>query len=201
MKKFKTTFLMVMTTVTFVFGQTQEATTTDGKKVILNSNGTWKYVEVKKEISNSNTADCSKWIITDIDEVGGNTNTGSKNFLIVTNDGEEGFRILMQQIPRGGVAIFIRAVGAGSCIDEEALINILFTDGSRLELSNDGKFNCKAEASLYFGEIFGKKSQLEELKTKKIQTLRVWTSDSYVEKDFTKDNQEEFYNVINCLTK
>ncbi len=57
------------------------------------------------------------------------------------------------------------------------------------------------KATVYFGDIFGKKKQLEELKTKKIQTMRVWTSDSYVEKDFTTDNQDEFYNVINCLTK
>jgi len=30
-------------------GQTQEATTSDGKKVILNPDGTWKYVDAKKD--------------------------------------------------------------------------------------------------------------------------------------------------------
>ena len=59
----------------------------------------------------------------------------------------------------------------------------------------------EGNATVYFGDIFGKKSQLAELKSKKIQTMRVWTNDSYVEKDFTKENQDEFYNVINCLTK
>jgi len=54
--------------------------------------------------------------------------------------------------------------------------------------------------SVFWG-VLEKEKQLEELKTKKIQTMRVWTRDGYVEEDFTKDNQEEFYNVINCLTK
>jgi hypothetical protein len=33
----------------FVFSQTQEATTADGKKVILLSDGTWKLAEIKKD--------------------------------------------------------------------------------------------------------------------------------------------------------
>ena len=32
-----------------IIGQTQEATTSDGKKVILNADGTWKFAEVKKD--------------------------------------------------------------------------------------------------------------------------------------------------------
>ncbi len=47
MKKFLTTILAVFVVMTFSFGQTQEATTTDGKKVILNADGTWKYVVIK----------------------------------------------------------------------------------------------------------------------------------------------------------
>ncbi len=202
MEKFTTTFLMVIMTMTLAFGQTQEATTSDGKKVILNSDGTWKYVETKKVSLDSNSSDCSNWISTETDKVDGTTTTAAKNTLIVSTDGgKKGLGIFMIQSSKGGLILSIQAVGAGSCIDEGAKINILFTDGSRLALSNDGKFNCKGKSTIYFGDVFGKKSQLEELKTKKIQTMRVWTSDSYVEKDFTKENQEEFYNVINCLTK
>ena len=203
MKKLTMTLLMVIMTMTSVFGQTQEATTNDGKKVILNFDGTWKYAETKKvSPASSNSSDCSNWISTETDKVSGTTSTVSKNTLIVSTDGgKKGFGILMMQSSKGGLIISIKAVGAGSCIDEGAKINILFTDGSRLMLSNEGNFNCKGNSTIYFGGVFGKKSQLEELKTKKIQTLRVWTSDSYIEKDFSDDNQDEFYNVINCLTK
>jgi len=202
MKKITMTLLTVLMTMTVAFGQTQEATTADGKKVILNSDGTWKYAEVENDTAKVNSSDCSNWIATETDKVSGNTSTAAKNTLIVSTDGgKTGFGIFMMQSSKGGLILVIRAVGAGSCIDEGAKINILFTDGSRLELASEGDFNCKGKATVYFGGVFGKKKQLEELKTKKIQTMRVWTSDSYVEKDFTTDNQEEFYNVINCLTK
>ncbi|MFY9352842.1 MAG: hypothetical protein WBI52_07565 [Bacteroidales bacterium] len=147
------------------------------------------------------SSDCSNWIDTVIDKVTGDTLISSKKTLIVSTDGgKTGFGIWMMQSSVSDLILVIQAVGAGSCIDEGEKINILFTDGSRLELANDGDFNCEEEATVYFGGIFGKKKQLEELKTKKIQTMRVWTSDGYVQEDFTKDNQEEFYHVINCLT-
>jgi hypothetical protein len=202
MKKITTILFAIIVNLTFVFGQTQEATTTDGKKVILNSDGTWKYAEIKKDTAKPKTSDCSNWIETSTDKVSGTTTTGSISNLIVSTDGgTTGFGIYMFNGSTGSLVLIIQAVGAGSCIDEGAKINILFTDGTRLELASEGDFNCKGKATAYFGGIFGKKKQLEELKTKKIQTMRVWTSDSYVEKDFTVDNQDEFYYVINCLSK
>lgn len=157
---------------------------------------------LKEKLAEVNSSDCSNWITTETDKVSGNTTTAALNTLVVwTDGGNEGFGIFMMKSSQGGLILSIQAAGAGNCIDKGAKINILFTDGSRLELASDGDFNCKAKATVYFGGVFGKKKQLAELKTKKIQTMRVWTSDSYVEKDFTEDNQSEFYNVINCLTK
>ncbi len=202
MKEITTTLFTVLISMTSSFGQTQEATTADGKKVILNSDGSWKYAEVKKNTTKVNSSDCSNWIATETDKVSGNTSTAAKHTLFVSTDGgKKGFGIFMMQTSKGELILVIQAVGAGSCIDEGSKINILFTDGSRLELLSEGDFNCKGDATVYFGGVFGKKTQLEELKTKKIQTMRVWTNDGYVEKDFTTDNQEEFLNVINCLTK
>jgi hypothetical protein len=202
MKQLTMTLFAVLMAMTVALGQTQQATTTDGKKVILNSDGTWKYAEVDLGSVQPNFSDCGNWIKTETDKVTGNTSIAAKNILIVSKDeGVNGFGIFMMQSSQGGLIISIQAVGAGSCIDEGAKINLLFTDGSRLELASDGDFNCKGNATIYFGGSFGKKKQLEELKTKRIQTMRVWTNESYVEEDFTADNQEEFYNVVNCLTK
>ena len=107
----------------------------------------------------------------------------------------------MMRSSKGGLILSIQAAGAGHCIDKGSKINILFTDGTRLELASDGDFNCDAEATVYFGDIFGKKKELQELKSKKIQTMRVWTNESYVEQDFTPENQEEFFHVVNCLVE
>ena len=112
-----------------------------------------------------------------------------------------GFGIYMMLSSPNAIILVIQAVGAGSCIDEGAKINILFTDGTRLELLTDSKFNCDRKATVYFGGIFGKKNQLSQLKTKKIQTMRVWTEDGYVERDFSSENQDAFYYTLNCLSK
>ena len=202
MKKITTTLLTVLTALTFAFGQNQNATTESGKKVILLPDGTWKYAEVKKDTTKTNSSDCSNWTETKTDKVSGSTSTSAINTIVVSTDGgKKGFGIFMMNGSTGGLILVIQAVGAGSCIDEGAKINILFDDGSRLELASDGDFNCKGKATVYFSGSFGKKKELNELKTKKISTMRVWTSDSYVEKDFTQDNKDEFFNVINCLTK
>lgn len=197
--------LPLFTFITFCahsFAQTEEATTKSGKKVILNSDKTWKYVTDEKiQTTSSDTSDCLKYIETTEDKMTGKKTTAAKGTIIVSKDGgKKGLGIFLMQSSSGSLIVSIQAVGAGSCIDQGNKVNILFTDGSRLELSSDGKFNCKGNATLYFGGVFGKKKQLEELKTKKIQTMRVWTSESYVEQDFTEDNRNEFFHTINCLT-
>ncbi len=202
MKKITTTLLMVFAALTFAFGQNQNATTESGKKIILFPDGTWKYVEEKKDTTKTNSADCSNWTETKTDKVSGNTSTSAKNTLVVsTNGGKSGFGIFMMQSSKGALILVIQAVGASSCIDKGAKINILFDDGSRLELQNDADFNCKGKTTVYFGDVFGKKKELGEFKTKKIATMRVWTRDSFVEQDFTQENKNDFFNIINCLTK
>lgn len=202
MKRCTAVLAIIVFLITNLVAQTQEATTATGKKVILNPDGTWKYlIEVKRETL-SDPSDCNNWIETETDKVSGSTSISSKEMLTVSTDGgKTGFGIYLILSERGILILSIQAVGAGSCIDEGDKINILFADGSRLELASDGKFNCDANATVYFGGAFGKKTQLNELKTKKIATMRVWTSDSFVEKDFNEQNQNEFNSVINCLMK
>jgi hypothetical protein len=196
-------FFALMAPLLIFAQQKEEATTSTGKKVILNPDGTWIAIDASKENFDSVTTNCSKWISTEIDKFNGSSTTAGKKSLIVSTDGgKTGFGILMLlSWKKNELILSITAVGAGNCIDEGAAINILFADGSKLTLSNDAKFNCKGNSVVYFGGIFAKTDQLNELKTKKIQSMRVWTSDSYVERDFTKSNQDEFFNVINCLTK
>ena len=178
-----------------------EATTTDGKKVVLNGDGTWKYSETKLESNESNSkSDCSNFISTEVDKVTGNSTVAAKNVLIVSRDGGKyGFGIFVLKSNSGSIIFSIQAVGAGSCIDDNNKMNILFRDGARLELTNEGKFNCEAKYTQYFGGIFGKKKELEMLKTKEIETMRIWTSKSYVEENFNADQSKELMNVVRCL--
>lgn len=200
-KLFLTTLIFAISTIQLI-AQT-EATTNQGKKVILNDDGTWKYKEneiIKTNENNPSTENCSKYIVTTEDKVTGKTSTASKDMLIVSkNGGKKGFGIFLMKGEKS-VIMSIQAVGAGGCIDDKAKMNILFRDGSRLELSNDGKFNCDAKYTLYFGGYFGKKKELEQLKTKEIETMRIWTSKSYVEENFTNDDSKELMESLTCLS-
>ena len=203
MKKITTTLLTVLTALTFAYGQNQNATTESGKKVILLPNGTWKYEDtIKTAATNLDPKDCANWIKTEEDKVTGKSYTDMKEYLIISKDGgKKGFGINLMLSSSGSIIYSIKAVGASGCIDKGAKINILFTDGSRLELASDADFNCKGSASVYLGETWGKKSQLSELKLKKIDIMRVWTSDSFVEEKFETDQAEQLLNAFNCLSK
>lgn len=198
-----TTFLMTLLVMSLVFCQNQKATTENGKNVILNSDGTWIFDEASKTAQkNLDFNDCTNWIKVVEDNVTGKSYTVIKDNLIVSKDGgKKGFAINLMLITKGPIILGIKAIGAGGCIDKGDKINILFTDGSRLELNSDGDFNCKGNVTVYFGDRFGKKKQLIELQTKKIDIIRVWTNNSYVEEKFDNNQAEQFKNVISCLGK
>jgi hypothetical protein len=202
MQKITLTLLVIIATISSSFGQTQEAKTNSGKKVILNSDGTWKYIEENKITTDSSKkSDCSNFIQTIEDKMDGEKTTYSKNLISVPNFNENKKFVLSLSLgPNNEIIFLIIAVGAG-CIEEKNKINILFTDGSRLQLFSNDEFNCKGETTLYFGGIFGRTKELQELKTKKIQTMRIATTDTYFEKDFTDENSNEFFQTINCLSK
>ncbi|WP_028873703.1 hypothetical protein [Psychroserpens burtonensis] len=191
--------LAVFTISTLSLIAQTEATTKDGKKVILNENGSWEYDEnIKTE--KSVTLDCSKLISTDTDKMTGKSSTSSKKVLMVSkNGGKNGFGIFLMKGSSGTIIISTQAVGAGGCIDDDDKMNVLFRDGTRMELVNNGKFNCKSKFTLYFGNSFGKKKELEMLRTKEIETMRIWTSKSYVEEDFTPEQGKELMQTIVCL--
>lgn len=185
------------------FSQNINATTDDGKKVLLKPDGTWEYVEQKSQENSTvqDSGDCSKYIVTETDEVSGKTYTSAAKTTVVSKDGgKKGFGIYPMLGGNGkSIIVSIQAVGAGNCIDDDDKINILFRDGSRMELVSEGKFNCDAKATLYFGGVFGKKKQLEELCTKEVKVMRVWTSDGYVEETFESEQSVELMNTMNCL--
>ncbi len=197
MNKFILSILILTITSFSVFAQT-EATTNDGKKVILNEDGTWKYSEVT--IAETKLSlECSDLISTKTDKMTGKSSTSSTETLIISDDGgKNGFGIYFMDLS-GTIVFSIQAVGAGSCIDDDNKMNVLFRDGTRLELINNAKFNCDAKFTLYFGGSFGKKKELEIFRTKEIETMRIWTSKSYVEKDFSSDQSKQFMKTIDCL--
>jgi len=200
MKKIILTLLIGLFATSLLLAQI-EATTKDGRKAILYDDGTWKYAETSKAEISQVSFECADLVVTETDKMTGRISTSSKEVLAISDDGgKTGFGIFCMK-GSNSIIMIIQVVGAGSCINDDNKVNILFRDGSKLELSNDGKFNCDAKFTIYFGGIFQKKKELNELKTKEIETMRVWTTKSYVQKDFSNEQSKILMTTLKCLSE
>ncbi|HMI65491.1 MAG TPA: hypothetical protein VK517_05615 [Cyclobacteriaceae bacterium] len=150
---------------------------------------------------------CSDVIATSTDKVTGKTITGIKSYLVISKDTISGFSIYFfrdheQFKGMHPLTITIWATGASACIDEDSKINFLFRDGTRLELKNNGEYNCDAKFKImqFIGaKRTDKRAGIEYLRTKLIETMRVWTTNGYVQEDFSDYQSELFKKVLNCL--
>ena len=142
--------------------------------------------------------DCTKWINYYEDKVGGTGYYHNKESIIVTNDSKNGFNITIMETGKN-IILSIDAVGAGRCIDEKAKVQILFKDDSRIEMQTNNKFNCENSAVIYFLNLFGRQWEYEQLSTKNIKTMRVWTSRGHVEENFSDEKSEQLKNVFRCI--
>jgi hypothetical protein len=142
--------------------------------------------------------DCSKYIVTKTDKMTGKTSTTIiKPIVLSINKGKTVIDIDM--IYEEILMLSITATESGSgCCDKGDEINILFKDGSRLTLYNKLDFNCDGEDAMYFQTSTVK--ELIQLKSKKITTIRVNKSKSYIEIDFTDQQASLFMNSISCLS-
>lgn len=142
--------------------------------------------------------DCEKWTKFHEDKVSGKGYYVNKESIIVTSDNKQGFNITLMETNKS-IIFSIVAVGAGRCIDEKSRIQILFTDDTRIELLNNNDFNCENNSVVYFLNVFGRQWEYDQLSTKNIKTMRVWTSNGYVEEDFSNAKSEQIKNVFRCL--
>ena len=190
----------------------QQATTPDGRSVILHDDGTWQYVETPEARvpGDRDDHDCANWIRTRTDKVSGVVMVTSKSSVVVSSDrGSKALSISVMATPAvpevgeqsEGLILSIRVTGAGACVDKGDRVDILFTDGTRMELAHRGDFNCKAKSIVYFGGLFGHEKELRTLGQKKVETMRVWTTDSYVQEDFSDEAATALMYTIRCLSK
>jgi hypothetical protein len=145
--------------------------------------------------------DCNDYIDVSEDRMTGNVTVSSKDIIIVSSDGgSSGFGILLMQGSGKTLIMSVTAVGGGNCIDDDASMIILFRDGSRLNLTNNGSFNCDGRFTQYFGGVFGKKSQLDQLMTKEIEAMRVNMRRGFVEEDFDENHSLSLKRTLICLS-
>jgi len=198
MKRTIFTITALVLVVFSIFSQS-EATTSTGKKVILNPDNTWTIKETEGLDYDCN---CNDYISTQEDKVTGTVIVGAKVIFKISSDAEKSSLIIdFMKGDTKTLIISFQAFGASSCVDKENKINILFRDGTRIELSNKSDFNCDNRLSEYLGGPFKKDSELEILRTKEIETIRVWTSKGFVEENLSVSQSKNIKLTIDCLMK
>lgn len=152
----------------------------------------------------SDSLDCSNWITTDWRSWTPPPAIEPKKSVSIMVDGFSVFDFNLMRLTAETIvisAIVSRAYGTDACIKEDAKMHILFTDSSMLVLSNDLDRNCEGKFGVFFGgSTWGnKESALNELLSKRIASMRVYTKDGYVEKDFPAWESHEFFRILNCV--
>ena len=142
-----------------------EATTKDGKKVMLNPNGTWMYSECASLLKTENT--------------GGKMMTSSKDDITIpattTSTG------LSISIIKGSESVIFNFATLSKdiyCVSKDAPMAVSFTDGTSIQIKHMGSLNCKGNFAFFLGESMGNKNILEALINKQIKKVVIDYSDT-----------------------
>lgn len=146
--------------------------------------------------------DCSYYVKMHEDRVENKKYYVNNQSIAMSDDGYNGFGMIIMK-NYNSVILSIKAVekGVSRCINDNSTCVILFTDGTRLELKNNNDFNCKSEFTLYFLGHFNRKYEYECLITKDVDIIRVYASTGYVQRKFTKEEQDLFRNTLKCINQ
>lgn len=150
----------------------------------------------------SSAQDCKDYVSVKSDKVTGKETFSFNEIITISDDGgKTGLLLhgLLDSKKKSAIVIFIGADESFSCVSEGDKIYVLFRDESRLQLQSDGDFNCQGKFTVYFGGIFGKKKQLEELSKKEIDVVRLTTRTGSVEKTLTPEQSKQYMQSISCL--
>jgi len=163
------------------------------KKALLLSFITYSFI--------AHSQDCEKLVSENIDKVTGQITTSLIEPIIISNDGgKTGFEISLHLSSKGdAMALLLTINGAGPCVDRGDEINILFTDDTRLTLKYTGDFACDPSLFISFGGYAKKLEELQQLKTKKIATLRGWTRGKVMQMDLTEKQATLVMNSFSCM--
>ncbi len=194
MKKITTTLILVFAVVAITFGQDQEATTNNGKKVILKSDGTWVYAKeeiIESPKSDVDLSDCKYWK-NEVDEFTGDVKKYTKSQKI----GKSKYSSLNMELRRfdDSYLIFARYTGDLGCVSSDSYIMIKLKNGETVKLINFGDIDCGENAPMYFDLS---KENFNKLLQSPVDKIRVSGTEYYSDIDMLKPNF--FIDYLKCI--
>ena len=219
MKKIITTLILLFAMVIITIGQNQEATTTNGKKVILKPDGTWEYLEteMKSIITSSPVRDCS-YKTNEVDEFTGKRKVilNEQDFINYTPEDLKKYykkkdyikcQVYTAKIEETKVAYFYwtlltkNAYKYFGSITKGANLIVKFQDGETIELSfsksDVGDTNYDQRYTTYSSFVILDDELIKILKTKPIEKVRMYWSKGY--EDYPVSDPNLFINQLPCL--
>lgn len=223
MKNITTTLVFLFATVTLSFAQNKEATTTDGRKVILKPDGTWVYgaTTTKEKPTPTPTLtsgnDCS-YRINEIDDFTGDKKVilNHQDFIIYTSDEMKRYyrkqdfvrcQVYAARINETKAAYFFwtlqtkEAYKLVGSIAQDSKMIVKFRDGETIEL-NFSKFDVgDTEYDLgyttYHSFVILDEESVKVLQSKPIEKVRMYWSKGY--QDYPVSNAYLFNNQLSCI--
>lgn len=147
-------------------------------------------------------AQCDSVITYEVDQFSGKGSWSNKESIILSDNGVDGMgMMLLMSNDKNKSIIWVTTSTEVGCVDKGNKVEIVFTDSERMTLYSDGSFNCKGKATVYFGNIFGKKREMEKLSTTTIDMIRVHGSSTLHSEKFKPETAEYFRKAFNCLAQ
>ena len=161
---------------------------------------------IPKEITTTETQtketkdECTDLIEVKTDKFSGETSVSGKGFLKVSNSGSP-LQIIIAIVGKEKNAVVTAFYPKMSgCVDENGKIYFLFKDGTRTTVAGNQDFNCDGKFVIYYGDLFGNASLLNDLKTKQIDAIRFSGRKDIEDVDFSKEEADKVKATLNCLS-
>lgn len=175
------------------------AITTDGRRVLLNDDGTWKAIDKAGEAAEVDTT-CASLLVEGTDQAGKPSRTSP--LIVVTYDGgTSGIAIVLDGSTKGHYTLNLNCAGAKGCIGKYAKVRFTFRDGSELTVASDAQANCKGIVPIHMGGSDGRKELLTALAQARLRTIRIWLGDDMLERELSEANSETLMHSARCLLR
>lgn len=216
MKKFTTIAAIVLLVTGNLFSQ-EEAITKDGKTVMLNQDGTWKYIEKVVEQPIESKTDC-EYTTNEVDEFTGNEKVIVKEEVFLTHT-EESMKKYMKNrdyttcktycAKIGGLKVLYvywklltkEAYKYYGTIQKSAGFTIKLTNGEMMNLKYDsydsGDANYKGGYTTYSSYIILSDEDIDKLTSNEVDKVRMSWSKGY--QDYEITNKRFFINQLPCV--
>ncbi|GEM_PF-4947303 len=165
------------------------ATTEDGRAVLLLRDGTWRFANAAEA---PESYDCN-----DLTQTDGAMSAAQKPLKI---QGRNGGSVSLYP-KKGGkyVTMLIATESDENCMITGSVVNLMFRDGTQMDMKNSGEANCDGRGLLTMGANDKSNQLLTLLKTKELSSVRVWNKTSSILATLDPEDSKLMLNTIWCL--